>query len=145
MRNNWSPRSQNQGHCPTSTDSWQSALLWIYMICQLNEPSTKSTEYSIQNYKAFNPLPDDKFQTLPNWKTLQTTIQKWKWQKVNQKSRKHCGKRRNCSLRAISSFPTVFSKSLFSQGRQKVSFCGNGLKLLNEWEKNTNNEFFCCV
>ena len=26
-------------------------------------------------------------------------------------SRKHCGKRRNCSLRAISPFPTMFSKS----------------------------------
>ena len=26
--------------------------------------------------------------------------------------RKHCGKRRNCSLRAISPFPTVFSKDL---------------------------------
>ena len=25
-------------------------------------------------------------------------------------SRKHCGKKRNCSLRAISSFPTMFSK-----------------------------------
>ena len=24
--------------------------------------------------KSFNPLPDDKFQTLPNWKSLQTTI-----------------------------------------------------------------------
>ena len=41
--------------------------------------------------------------------------------------RKHCGKRRNCSLRAISPFPTVFSKRLVSQGRQKVSLCGNGL------------------
>ena len=27
--------------------------------------------------------------------------------------RKHCGKRRNCSLRAISLFPTVFSKGLY--------------------------------
>ena len=27
-------------------------------------------------------------------------------------SRKHCGKRRNCSLRAISSFPTIFSKAV---------------------------------
>ena len=26
---------------------------------------------------------------------------------------KHCGKRRNCSLRAISPFPTVFSKELY--------------------------------
>ena len=27
--------------------------------------------------------------------------------------RKHCGKRRNCSLRAISPFPTVFSKGFY--------------------------------
>ena len=27
-------------------------------------------------------------------------------------NRKHCGKRRNCSLRAISSFPTMFSKDV---------------------------------
>ena len=27
--------------------------------------------------------------------------------------RKHCGKRRNCSLRAISPFRTVFSKDLY--------------------------------
>ena len=33
-------------------------------------------------------------------------------QKVLQKGRKHCGKRRNCSLRAISPFPTVFSRLL---------------------------------
>ena len=30
-----------------------------------------------------------------------------------QAVRKHCGKRRNCSLRAISPFPTVFSKDLY--------------------------------
>ena len=40
--------------------------------------------------------------------------------------RKHCGKRRNCSLQAISLFPTVFSKFCFP-GRQTVSLCGNGL------------------
>ena len=33
-------------------------------------------------------------------------------QKVLQMSRKHCGKQRNCSLRAISPFSTVFSKDL---------------------------------
>ena len=37
----------------------------------------------------------------------------WKWQKVLQKTRNHCRKRRNCSLRAISPFPTVFSKDLY--------------------------------
>ena len=30
-----------------------------------------------------------------------------------QTGRKHCGKMRNCSLRAISPFPTVFSKGMF--------------------------------
>ena len=34
--------------------------------------------------------------------------------------RKHCGKRRNCSLRAISPFPTVFSKGLFPRGVKGV-------------------------
>ena len=36
-----------------------------------------------------------------------------KRQKVLQIGRKHCEKRRNCSLRAISSFPTVFSKDFY--------------------------------
>ena len=40
--------------------------------------------------------------------------------------RKHCGERRNCSLRAISPFPTVFQKACFPE-RQKVSLCGNEL------------------
>ena len=40
----------------------------------------------------------------------------WKWQKVFQTGRKHCGKRRNCSLWAIFPFPTVFSKGLFPRG-----------------------------
>ena len=46
--------------------------------------------------------------------------------------RKHCGKRRNCLLRAISPFPTVFNR-LVSQGHHKVYLCGNGLmgKMLN--------------
>ena len=35
--------------------------------------------------------------------------------KFKKKGRKHCGKRRNCSLRAISPFPTVFSKDLYSK------------------------------
>ena len=35
--------------------------------------------------------------------------------KFFQKGEKHCGKRRNCSLRAISSFPIVFSKDLYSR------------------------------
>ena len=38
----------------------------------------------------------------------------WKYQKVLQEDRKCCGKRRNCSLRAIFfSFPIVFSEDLY--------------------------------
>ena len=36
-----------------------------------------------------------------------------KWKKVLHTGRKHCRKRRNCSSRAISPFPTVFSKDLY--------------------------------
>ena len=41
-------------------------------------------------------------------------------------SGKHCGKRRNCSFWAISSFVTVFSKSRLLQRRQKASIWGKG-------------------
>ena len=47
---------------------------------------------------------------------------------VSKKSRKHCWKRRNCSLQAIFPFPTVFSKDLFCR---QVKF-GEGLKELQE-------------
>ena len=35
-----------------------------------------------------------------------------KWDKILSLSRKYCGKRRNCLLRAISSFPTMLSKAV---------------------------------
>ena len=43
----------------------------------------------------------------------------WKWQKVLKIDRKYCGKRRNCLLRAIFPFPTVFSKGLYCLGKGK--------------------------
>ena len=49
-----------------------------------------------------------------------------KWQKVLQKDRKHCGKRRNCSLRAISPFPTVFSKGLYCRHVKTRACLGKG-------------------
>ena len=38
--------------------------------------------------------------------------------------RKHCGKRRNCSLRAISPFPTAFSKGLLPRGVKRCCCVG---------------------
>ena len=49
-----------------------------------------------------------------------------KWKKVIQTGRKDCGKRRNCSLRAISPFPTVFSKGLFPRGVKRCHCVGMG-------------------
>ena len=49
-----------------------------------------------------------------------------KWQKAIQTDRKHCGKRRNCSLRAISPFPTVFSNGLFPRGVKRCHCVGMG-------------------
>ena len=40
---------------------------------------------------------------------------------VFQTGRKHCGKRRNCSLRAISPFPAEFSKDLHCRHVRLVS------------------------
>ena len=40
--------------------------------------------------------------------------------------RKHCGKRRNCSLRAISPFTTVFSKDLYSRHVKMRACLGKG-------------------
>ena len=58
--------------------------------------------------------------------SLQTTISNLKTlQKVMQMGRKHCGKRRNCSLRAISPFPIVFSKGLFAWGVKRCHCVGS--------------------
>ena len=50
----------------------------------------------------------------------------WKWQKVLQTARKHCGKRRNCSLRVISPFPIVFSKDLYCRLIKTRACLGKG-------------------
>ena len=53
-------------------------------------------------------------------------------QKILESGGKHFGKRKNCSIQAISPFPTVFSKDLYCRhvktrsclGKDKASFCG---------------------
>ena len=76
----------------------------------------------------FNPLPDEKI--LDRFKLKQSADANLKFhknsRKVIQMGKKHCGKRRNCSLRAISPFPTVFSKGLFSRGVKRRHCVGMG-------------------
>ena len=76
---------------------------------QLNFSATLRSVFSI-----FNPFPNDKFKTHPNWNTLQTTISDLMnmAESSPQRLKNTVEKRRNCSLRLISSFPAVFSKDL---------------------------------
>ena len=50
----------------------------------------------------------------------------WKLQKVFQIGRKLCGKKRNCSMRAISPFPTEFSKDLYCRYVKTRACLGKG-------------------
>ena len=47
--------------------------------------------------------------------------------KSSKRGRKHCGKKRNCSLRAISPFPAVFSKDLYCRHVKTRACMGKGL------------------
>ena len=74
------------------------------------------THYQTTNFRLFQTK-----------KVYRLQFQIWrKWQKVIQTGRKHCGKRRNCSLRAISPFPTVFSKGLFPRDIKRFCCVGIG-------------------
>ena len=93
--------------------TWTKTFFCWPTFCKYKDPLT---HYQTTNFRLFQTETVCRRQFLI-WQ---------KWQKVIQTGRKHCGKRRNCSLQAISPFPSVF-KRLVSQGRQKVSLCGNGL------------------
>ena len=74
------------------------------------------THYQMTNFRLFQT------ERVCRWQ-----FQIWrKWQKIIQTGRKHCGKRRNGSLRAISPFPTVFSKGLFPKGVKRCHCGGMG-------------------
>ena len=60
----------------------------------------------LRQKSSYKPFPNDKFETLPNSKTLQTTILHWmKMVESSTKDRKHCGKRSNFSF-----FQSVFKR-----------------------------------
>ena len=62
-------------------------------------------------------------------KSLLTTIlNRWKKWKYFQEGWKRCGKRRNCSLRAISPFHTAFSKDLYCRHVKTMACLGNCLR-----------------
>ena len=64
-----------------------------------------------------------------------------------QKGRKHCRKRKNCSSRAMSPFPIVFSKDMYCR-HFKTRVCLNQLKSIRKIYHNLTSGvqgIFCCL
>ena len=100
------------------------------IISSLVVVSSKIKDLFLEGWLVDFPLT---YYQMTNFRLFQTErvcrrqFQIWqKWQKVIQTGWKHCGKRRNCSLRAISPFPTVFSKGLFPRGFKRCHCVGMG-------------------
>ena len=80
---------------------------------------------------SFNPFPHTRTLRQTTLNTFCQTIEdlyNWmdnQWLKVE----KHCGRWRNCSFWAISSFVTMFSKSRLLQRREKAYIWGKGLNI----------------
>ena len=84
---------------------------------------TLADKMALTHYQTTN------FRLFQTERVCRRQFQMWrKWQKVIQMGRKHCEKRRNCSSRAISPFPTVFSfsKGLFPRGVKRCHCVGMG-------------------
>ena len=92
---------------------WATFLICIYSLFGqgLTLPVCKTTT---SNSSKMKELADDNFKFDENGR------------KVLQTGRKHCGKRRNCSLQAISPFSTVFN-SVILETRKNQGLFGKGL------------------
>ena len=97
----------------TSNTTIISFYHWDISLIML-EGRSPITRRQILDSSKLKEFADDNFKFYENGK------------KVIQTGRKHCGKRRNCLLKAISPFPTVFSKGLFPRGVKRCHCVGMG-------------------
>ena len=81
---------------------------------------------SKNRYMKYNHLTHYQMTNFRLFQTERVCRRQFQWQKVIQTGREHCGKRRNCSLQAISPFPTVFSTGLFFRGVKRCHCVGMG-------------------
>ena len=86
------------------------------------------SQFSYLCISALNPLPDGKI--LDSFKLKEFADDNFKFdencRKLSKWVENTVGKRRNCSLRAISPFPIVFSKDLFPRGVKRCHCVGMG-------------------
>ena len=112
---------------PTNSEQRNRLTLCVHIILKMMQCWRKKT-------KSFNPFPNDKCCRLDQTDRVCGrqfhAVFFFKWRKVHYTGRKHCGKRRNCSLLAISSFSTVFSKDLNSRHVKTVFVCGRDAEKL---------------
>ena len=113
------------GHKPTHTATPRNDVSAL-------SPFNTNLKFSgVFSERVVNPLPSDKFWTLPNPKSLQTTMLNLvKNAESYPKGRKDCWKKRNCSLRAVSHFPTVFSEDLYCRHVKNQGLIGKRLNLV---------------
>ena len=103
--------TQNKGLCKTVQDKGENAGILLFLKYFLPLTLSQTT-----NFRLFQIGRVSRRQ-FKIW---------WKLQEVLQTVIKHCGKRRNCSLRAISPFPTVFSKDLYCRHVKTRACLGKG-------------------
>ena len=106
---------------------------------KLEAPKIGMWDKELTHYQTTN------FRLFQTKRICRRQFQIWrKWQKVIQKGRKHCGKWRNCSLWAISPFPTVFSKGLFPRGGKRFYCVGMGW-IIDLWLYPKEPHVFTCL
>ena len=119
-------------------DEGQRVILALHLeICHQTSPggryqgdgliSLSSPHQPYNNLYIFNPLPDNKI--LDRSKLKQSADNNFRFDENSRKFSKrveNTGKRRNRWLRAISPFPTVFSKGLFPRAVKRCHCVGMG-------------------
>ena len=109
-------------------DQWK---FWCYAIHQkMFKGLWLNTHFLTCSSGINNPLPGDKFETLPNSNCLQMTISGMTKMGESYPNReKTLWEKEKLLVTSNFSFSHSVFKRLVSQGRQKVSLCGNGLML----------------
>ena len=84
----------------------------LHLFCHaLNVDETKILSFG-KELNRFNPCSSENFRLFQAERFCRRQFSiRWKWHKLLLQARKHCGKRRNSSLRAIPSFPQCFPKT----------------------------------
>ena len=124
------PKKLQVQHClrllgPSQKENVDHRSLSIF--CAVSAWSTLAAKQTIVVKGALTHYQTTNFRLFQTERVCRRQFRIWrKWQNVTEMGRKHCGKRRNCSLPAISPFPTVFSKGLFPRGIKRCHCEGIG-------------------